>query len=279
MSFYFRKKGSSKSTEKEPENYDPEDFGLKYKPPARPIQPISVDNDRELVWIRHRYVSLIDHTPNALQFRHAQVKHRAAECSRAVDFLENLNSGAKLENVLDSAYSAAEFKGHLDTGKLAVMGHSFGGATTILSAMEDSRFKVAVGLDAWAFPLKTVPLADIPKPLLLINAETLGTEKHNVKKFSEIFKKADPKSPKQAVTINGSTHMQQCDVPLVYTKLMNRLLSKLDPKKSTIDTLDVHDLTSAKALQFINRYLDIKTSQEIEAFLKANTSSFRPTYE
>lgn len=240
--------------------------------------PISVDNDKEQVWIRHRYVNLIDHTEGAKEFRHAQVKHRAAECSRAVDFLENLNDGTKIENVLDPTYNATEFKGHLNPSKIAVMGHSFGGATTILSAIKDARFKVAVGLDAWAFPLKPVPLDGIPQPLLLVNAETLGTEKHNLKKFSEIFKNVDSVNPKEAVTINGSTHMQQCDVPLVYSKLMNKLLSKLDPKKSTIDTLDVHDLTNAKALQFISRHLKLEPNEEIDKFLNANKASFRPTY-
>lgn len=277
MSFYYRSKRGNDLSESDEQNYNPKDYGIsQYKPP-RPLEPISVDSERELVWIRHQYVSLIDHSPAALQFRHAQVKHRAGECSRAVDFLERLNGGDSIENALDSTYNAAEFKSHLNTDKLAIMGHSFGGATTILSVIEDARFKVAVGLDAWAFPLKPVPLDQIHKPLLLINAETLGTEKHNVKKISEIFKHVDH-DRKQAFTINGSTHMQQCDVPLVYSKVMNSLLSRLDPKKSTIDTLDVHDLTNAKALQFISRHLNIETDDAIEQFLHANKRSFRPSY-
>ncbi len=32
------------------------------------------------------------------------------------------------------------FQGKLDTGKAAVMGHSFGGATTIQALSEDQRF-------------------------------------------------------------------------------------------------------------------------------------------
>ena len=34
-----------------------------------------------------------------------------------------------------------QFKGRLDVDKAAVMGHSFGGGTTVLSLVQDERFK------------------------------------------------------------------------------------------------------------------------------------------
>lgn len=238
---------------------------------------MAIGNEQEQVWIRHRMVTLLDHSPNACTFRNRQVIHRAGECSRAVDFLDNLNSNTKVENILDTTFDQTLFENALDLEKIAIMGHSMGGATTILSAIRDSRFKVAVGLDAWAFPLKHQPLDSIPQPLLLINAETLGTEKHNVRKFSEIFKNADHVR-KQAVTITGSTHMQQCDAPFVFSRLMRQLIASVEPKKATLDTLDVHDLTSAKALQFIRKYLQIQESETTERFLRENESFYRQTY-
>ena len=144
--------------------------------------------------------------------------------------------------------------------KATIIGHSFGGATTLLSAIQDLRFKVAICLDAWAFPLKHEQLNSIVQPTLLINTETLGTEKHNLEKFSEIFPKNSQVSKetlseqsKQAWTITGSSHLQQCDVPFILGKLP--LLLAGVRERADLNTVLVHDLTTAMALQFIQKYL------------------------
>lgn len=43
--------------------------------------------------------------------------------------------------MLGESYDFSGFTGQLDTGKAAVMGHSFGGATTIMAIDQDDRFK------------------------------------------------------------------------------------------------------------------------------------------
>ncbi len=48
-------------------------------------------------------------------------------------------------------------------------GHSFGGATTVLSLALDSRFKMGVALDAWLFPLRDFNVKDIKQPLMFIS--------------------------------------------------------------------------------------------------------------
>ena len=57
-----------------------------------------------------------------------------------------LNDGADIENMLEAGgtngrgFDFSQFKGSLDVESAAVMGHSFGGATTIQTLSEDPRF-------------------------------------------------------------------------------------------------------------------------------------------
>ena len=70
-----------------------------------------------------------------------QVKQRADDVSKALDILTLLNEGNQIRNMLESRYDFEQFKGRLDVTTAAVMGHSFGGGTTVQTLSEDSRFK------------------------------------------------------------------------------------------------------------------------------------------
>ena len=66
----------------------------------------------------------------------------------------------------------SQFKGVMDTTKPIIAGHSFGGATTLLTLAEDTRFKAGIALDAWLFPVKDMSLSDtVKQPILFINTE------------------------------------------------------------------------------------------------------------
>ena len=60
---------------------------------------------------------------------------------KSLDILTLLNGGAEIRNMLDSSYDFKQFEGRLDISTAALMGHSFGGGTTVLALTEDSRFK------------------------------------------------------------------------------------------------------------------------------------------
>ena len=57
-----------------------------------------------------------------------------------------LNDGADIQNMMEPGggdgrgFDFGQFKGSLDIESAAVMGHSFGGATTIQTLSEDPRF-------------------------------------------------------------------------------------------------------------------------------------------
>ena len=74
-----------------------------------------------------------------------QVKQRAIDAKQALNMLYLLNDGVDIQNMLETGphgrgFDFSQFKGSLDMGLTAVMGHSFGGATTIQTLSEDPRF-------------------------------------------------------------------------------------------------------------------------------------------
>jgi hypothetical protein len=50
-------------------------------------------------------------------------------------------------------------------------GHSFGGATTLLTLSKDSRFKVGIVLDGWLFPIRDDEevAKSVKQPVLFVN--------------------------------------------------------------------------------------------------------------
>ena len=71
-----------------------------------------------------------------------QVKQRASEVRQGLDLLNLLNDGGDIQNMLEEGknFDYGQFKGRLDVDVAAVMGHSFGGATTVQVLSEESRF-------------------------------------------------------------------------------------------------------------------------------------------
>ncbi|KRT80644.1 hydrolase, partial [Oryctes borbonicus] len=72
--------------------------------------------------------------------RHKQIHIRVDECSRVLDFFLNLNKGIIPHNIMNDVPSSMEtpFKledlvGKLDTTCITMSGHSFGGATALLT--------------------------------------------------------------------------------------------------------------------------------------------------
>ncbi len=70
-----------------------------------------------------------------------KVKQRADEVRKSLDILCLLNAGGDVRNMLGGSYDFKQFRGRMDVSTAAVMGHSFGGGTTVQTLSEDSRFK------------------------------------------------------------------------------------------------------------------------------------------
>jgi len=179
-------------------------------------------------WIKFKVIGL---GRGHFQARRKQVTRRVQECRRVVDILEKLNSGKYVENVLGKDFDLAQFKERLNLTSLTMMGHSFGGATALLTLGQDSRFKFGVILDPWMFSLKeelNLPNT-IKQPLLFVATETfhVATNFHAVKKYTDST--PDGCGERTAFTIRGTTHESQADSPHIVSYWLNWRMRKLPP--------------------------------------------------
>ena len=111
------------------------------------------------------------------------------------DEIEKLNSG-ELQS---------RFKGKLDTARMGIFGHSFGGATAGQACLEDSRFKAFINMDGAPFGDSVNRV--IPQPFMIL----MGDGHQNLIPAGY--------SPEQknyaAVTINGAKHMDFTDFSIL----------------------------------------------------------------
>ena len=60
---------------------------------------------------------------------------------KTLDLLQLLNEGGEVVNMMGERFDWGQFKGRLQLDTAAVMGHSFGGTTTVETLYSDRRFK------------------------------------------------------------------------------------------------------------------------------------------
>ena len=66
---------------------------------------------------------------------------RAGEVGKVLDLLQLLNEGGEVTNMMGERFDWGQFRGRLQLDTAAVMGHSFGGTTTVKALYTDKRFK------------------------------------------------------------------------------------------------------------------------------------------
>ncbi|XP_053236273.1 platelet-activating factor acetylhydrolase isoform X2 [Podarcis raffonei] len=92
-------------------------------------------------WIYYRKLKAGE---DEVALRQQQVQQRADECVRALDLMLDINSGKQIVNVLPLNFNWMLLKDSIDVQKIAVMGHSFGAATTIEALSKNVQFKGTV---------------------------------------------------------------------------------------------------------------------------------------
>lgn len=245
---------------------DEPDFGDEiddpnYVPPKALAAVTSVPHIA-MEWVRYRNVPLNKMNRKIYNFRNKQIHHRVRECSRALDLMEALQAGYELNNILDPLFDISEFEGLIDLEKAVIMGHSMGGATAIMSAGAELRFKLAVCLDAWMYPIKDEMFDLVTQPILFINAEKCHELEANTNKIKELMTISVPNEPngeelRKAISIKGSVHFNQCDTPFIF-KWVTKLLIGDFAGKSKRNRFTAHDISNYLALSFIGQHLGIK---------------------
>lgn len=193
--------------------------------------------------------------------RNRQVFQRSRECIKALDLLLALNNGDHVVNLIDANFTSSWFQGILDTSRVAMVGHSFGGVTIIPTLASDKRFKVGVALDAWMFPVREEDgiFNSINQPIIFVNMEKFQTEKNK----SVMKRLASDKADRCMITIRGTVHQNVADSPF----LAGRLLRVFFGANSTTDRYLAMDLINRLTLQFLWKHLDIQFNEKYAMLL------------
>ncbi|KAK9888149.1 hypothetical protein WA026_000418 [Henosepilachna vigintioctopunctata] len=166
--------------------------------------------------------------------RNKQVNLRSSDCGRVLDFIFGLNAGNIPHNVLDDVrckrencdFSLLDLSGCLDVDNIIMMGHSFGGASALLTLSRRHELKLGVLLDPWMFSIKNDNLSEkVKQPLLFINTQTF-----HVSSNTEAMSKYLTGNHREMYTILHTTHETQSDTVLLIGYWLNWFMKKLDPQ-------------------------------------------------
>lgn len=184
---------------------------------------------------------------NEVLLRNSQVRQRAKECSQALDVML---SGAPVKNVLDLDFDIQQLRDSIDRDKIAVMGHSFGGATVIQSLHDDRRFRCGIALDAWMLPLNEEVYSKFSQPLFFINSERFQYPA-NIIKMKKCYA---PGKERKMITIRDSVHQNFAD----FTFATGKVVGYIFTLKGKIDSHVAIDLTNKASLAFLQKHLGLQ---------------------
>jgi predicted dienelactone hydrolase len=111
---------------------------------------------------------------------------------------------------LDRGEVAGPLTERLDTGRVAVAGHSLGGAAALQAARQDRRFKAVINLDG--YPHGPTP-SSIHQPVLALT-QAIGpeTDPDYIPRLTQVLKLSTATSYR--LTIPGAAHLTFTDAPL-----------------------------------------------------------------
>ncbi|MEU6083405.1 alpha/beta fold hydrolase [Streptomyces sp. NPDC047108] len=144
-------------------------------------------------------------------------------------------------------------RGRLDTGRVAVTGHSLGGAAALQAAARDRGFAAAVDIDG--FPHGPAPRA-IRQPVLAL---THDVDQHSDPEYIDrLTKTLDvSRATSYRLTVPGSAHVTFTDAPLY-----------LPPVPAVVGTQDRTEgprITAATTLAFLDPILRAKSGSPADA--------------
>ena len=175
------------------------------------------------------YRSDITGHPDSVKIRRKQISTRSRDIEFIIDQLERIEQGS----------IGSQLFGNIDLDKIAVGGHSYGGATATLSTHIDKRIKSCLVLDSWVSPLpESVIDTGIHVPFLFVGRPTWENSDYpgNYSILDSLI--AHSSEPKYQLVIRQTEHLDYTDIP-IYSPLIKYFM-------------DVGDLSPSESLPVIN---------------------------
>ncbi|MBF88623.1 MAG: hypothetical protein CMG75_03005 [Candidatus Marinimicrobia bacterium] len=138
----------------------------------------------------------------------------------------------------------------IDFTKIGVVGHSFGGATAVLSAMSNERIKAVVALDGWFVPFALLDNeTQLNVPFLYIGQERWDSwnEKRHLHYLDLLIKQSTAVA--YHISVKGAKHYDFADVPLFSPIAPIIGLTGFPNGKQIVR------IVNSTTLQFFNKYL------------------------
>ncbi|KAI0169831.1 platelet-activating factor acetylhydrolase, isoform II-domain-containing protein [Hypoxylon sp. FL1284] len=234
----------------------------------------------DYIFPRNNPLDTSPHNPQGVDIglRHAQIDMRMSEIEEAYYVLELLNKGQgdlvyrsnlrKKGNAGSSSKGLegvdwSSWEGRLFLRDVTIMGHSFGGATTVEMVRQAERFPYigqGILLDAWAAATPRpgeMTYQSLRKPLLAVTSEAFMHWPDNFDRLCEIVKEArEGGAPCWMMTIKGSTHLSQTDFAILYPRWMSMFMKTIiNPRRA------VYLIVNA-SLEFLGRVLPSEATRE-----------------
>ena len=177
------------------------------------------------------YRSEITGHPDSILIREKQINTRAFDIGFIIDQIRKIETG-----IIDSKLS-----GRLDLDRVALGGHSYGGATAILASHNHEIVKACVVLDGWISPIPDKVISEgINVPFLFMGRPSWHDSDYpgNYERLADLITHSS--NEKYDLRINQTLHLDYTDIPLM-SPLVKHVMDVGDLKPSTTLSL-INDL-------------------------------------
>lgn len=160
------------------------------------------------------------------------------------------------------------FKGHIDSTRVGMLGHSLGGAAALEACRADTRFKACADLDG--APFGRVTEEGLKRPTLIMRSGPVYSDEDLAKKgrtreqweemgrkgremWGSLFERSKG-VPVYSIKLNGAGHMSYSDAPFVMPDAINRFGGRI------IDAGRGFEIMTNYIRDFFDKYLQGKRS-------------------
>ena len=198
------------------------------------------------------YRSGITGHPDSIKIRKQQMITRTDDVLFVLDQLEKIQSSKIRSNL----------NGRLDLQKIALGGHSYGGATAILSTQRDKRIQSCFALDGWINPLPDSIIENgLNVPIMCMGRPSWKDSDYpsNYSKLDNLMRNTH--SVKYYLIIKETLHLDYTDVPL-YSPIIKYVVD-VGSLPSSISLSSVNQLVKG----FLDSHLMNKPHEEFRSIL------------